>query len=359
MRRIIHLDIDAFFASVEQIDFPEYKNKPLIVGGDSDRGVVATCSYEARKYGVKSAMSIVVAKKLCPQGIFISGNMRRYSEISKRIFRWIRSEFEHIEIVSIDEAYIDITYLDEPAEKIARYIKKAIYELTGLTISVGISYNKFLAKIASDWNKPDGIFVIDDASILLPLPIIRIHGLGKKTCEKLNNIGIFTIDDLSKYPKTFLNEYLGESYANEIFERINGIDNRPVLSSGERKSYGKEITLEEDISDRKAMKKILDKYLIKLQGELVSNNVMAKTMTIKIKYYDFKRFTRSFSMDGYTDNNLVLKKTLDVLYNQIEFTKPVRLIGLTLSNLQSQEAKQYNIWEVAENTRENEYGASS
>ena len=156
MRKIIHFDIDAFFASVEQLDHPEYKGKPLIVGGDSDRSVVSTCSYEARKYGVRSAMSIVVAKKLCPQGIYVYGNMKRYAEISTAIFEYIESKFEIVQRVSIDEAYIDVSDCEDPWD-IARIIKKEVHAMTGLTISVGISYNKFLAKLASDWNKPDGI----------------------------------------------------------------------------------------------------------------------------------------------------------------------------------------------------------
>ena len=191
-KTIIHFDIDAFFASVEQLDHPEYRGKPLIVGGDSDRSVVSTCSYEARKFGVRSAMSIVVAKKLCPHGIFVYGNMKRYSDLSKQIFEFIESNFDRVQRVSIDEVYIDVTGLGDPWQ-LAAQIKKHVLALTGLTISIGISYNKFLSKLASDWNKPNGIFEIkssDMPNLLFPLPILKIHGLGKKTCEKLNRIGI-------------------------------------------------------------------------------------------------------------------------------------------------------------------------
>lgn len=347
-RKILHFDIDAFFASVEQLDHPEYRNKPLIVGGDSDRGVVATCSYEARKYGVRSAMSAVVAKKLCPDGIFVSGNMRRYQEISKQIFNYMRAHFDHVEVVSIDEAYIDITACEQPAVEIAMSLKKAVTEMTGLTVSVGISYNKFLAKLASDWNKPNGIFVIEEKDIpglLLPLPIIRIHGLGKKTCQKLNNIGIFTIEDLYNYPQSFLNDFLGESYATEIFNRIHGIDMRKVEEYHDRKSYGKETTLEEDTIDRDVIKEILDKYLIRIQRALEDRSLMSKTMTIKIKYEDFEQFTKSYSLEYYTNNLKILIETLDSLFDGLELEKPVRLVGLTLSNFEDQDYKQFNLLE--------------
>lgn len=349
MRCILHFDIDAFFASVEQLDNPEYRGKPLIVGGDSDRGVVATCSYEARKFGVRSAMSIVVAKKLCPNGIYVMGRMRRYQEISKQIFSYMRTHFDHVEVVSIDEAYIDVSFEQEPPYEIAKRIKKDVHEMTGLTVSVGISYNKFLAKLASDWNKPDGIFEIkngDVPNLLLPLPIIRIHGLGKKTCQKLNNIGIFTISDLYQYPRPFLNSFLGESYAKEIYDRIHGIDNRPVEEYHDRKSYGKETTLEEDSEDQVLIKSILDKYLVRIQKALDERSLMGRTMTIKVKYHDFEQFTKSYSLDYHTNNLKILQETLDSVFESLVLEKAVRLIGLTISNLEDQDYKQFNLLEL-------------
>ena len=347
-RKILHFDIDAFFASVEQIDHPEYRNKPLIVGGDSDRGVVATCSYEARKFGIRSAMSVVVAKKLCPNAIFVSGNMKRYQAISRQIFDFIRANFKQVEVVSIDEAYIDVTECEQSAMEIATSLKQSVNQMTGLTVSVGISYNKFLAKLASDWNKPNGIFVIekeDIPNILLPLPIIRIHGLGKKTCEKLNNIGIFTIEDLYRYPQSFLNDFLGEIYATEIFHRIHGIDYRTVEEHHDRKSYGKETTLHEDTADRAVIKTILDQYLVKIHDALEERSLMAKTMTIKIKYQDFEQFTRSYSLEYYTNNMRILTETLDNTFELLKLKKPVRLVGLTLSNFEDQDYKQFNLLE--------------
>ncbi|HAS74462.1 MAG TPA: DNA polymerase IV [Clostridiales bacterium UBA8960] len=346
-RKIIHFDIDAFFASVEQLDHPEYRGKPLIVGGDSDRSVVSTCSYEARKYGVRSAMSIVVAKKLCPHGIYVYGNMKRYSEISHQIFECIESAFDIVQRVSIDEAYIDVSDYEDPIE-IAKQIKQKVNALTGLTISVGISYNKFLAKLASDWNKPDGIFEIKPEQIpdlLLPLPIIKIHGLGKKTCEKLNRIGIFTISDLYQYPSELLNNIIGESWAKEIIDRIHGIDDRPVREYSERKSYGKETTLEVDTDDRELLFSILEKYLIRIQKRLDELSLMPRTLTIKVKYYDFEQFTRSHSLEYNTNDFSILKAALVNMFDHLILEKPVRLIGLSFSNLEDADYKQFNILE--------------
>ncbi len=346
-RKIIHFDIDAFFASVEQLDHPEYRGKPLIVGGDSDRSVVSTCSYEARKYGVKSAMSIVVAKKLCPNGIYVYGNMKRYSDISHQIFEMIESRFDSVQRVSIDEAYIDVSEFDDPWA-IAHTIKRDVNEMTGLTISVGISYNKFLAKLSSDWNKPNGIFEIkkeDIPHILLPLPIIKIHGLGKKTCEKLNRIGIFTIEDLYQYPSELLNNIIGESWAKEIIDRIHGIDDRPVKEYAERKSYGRETTLEEDTDNRTIVFDILEKYLFKIQKKLEEKGLMPRTLTIKIKYFDFDHFTKSHSLEYNTNDINVLRETLILMFDNLELEKPVRLIGLTFSNLEDVDYKQFNIME--------------
>ena len=199
-RKIIHVDMDAFFASIEQQDNPEYRGKPVIVGGLSGRGVVSTCSYEARKYGIHSAMPMYMAKKLCPQGIFLPVRRKRYEEVSEQIFKILYDITPFVEPVSIDEAYLDVTHVDKNPEDIALEIKKKIKGETGLTVSVGISYNKFLAKLASDWNKPDGLMVITKdmvPEILKPLPVTKVHGIGEKSAEKLKSIGIETVEDLS------------------------------------------------------------------------------------------------------------------------------------------------------------------
>ena len=243
-RIILHVDMDAFFASVEQLDNKSLRGKPVIVGGVSERGVVSTCSYEARKYGVHSAMPIFIARKLCPHGIFVRTRFYRYKEISNKVFNILRDVTSIIEPLSIDEAYLDITNSKfKSGLEAAKYIKYRVLKEVGLTISIGISYNKFLAKLASDWNKPNGIMIIDKEmmpDLLMPFPVSKIYGLGKKSVEKLNNMGIFIVKDLYEMPKEFYIEYLGK-YGLEIYDRIRGIDNREVVPVRDRKSFGKEL----------------------------------------------------------------------------------------------------------------------
>ena len=230
-------------------------------------------------------------------------------------------------------------------------IKKHVLALTGLTISIGISYNKFLSKLASDWNKPNGIFEIkssDMPNLLFPLPILKIHGLGKKTCEKLNRIGIFTVEDLYEYPTEILYNIIGESWAKEVVERIHGIDERTVHEQSDRKSYGKETTFEVDTTDRDEVFDVLEKYLYRIQNKLDDLQLMAKTLTIKIKYFDFEQFTKSFSLPYHTNDLNILREYLDVMYEALELNKPVRLVGLTFSNLEMSEFKQFSLLENSE-----------
>ena len=252
-RLILHVDMDAFFASVEQLDNKELRGKPVIVGGVSERGVVSTCSYEARKYGIHSAMPVFIARKLCPQGIYLRTRMFRYKQVSEQVFNILKDVTEIIEPLSIDEAYLDITNSRfKSGIEAANYIKSRVLREVGLTISIGISYNKFLAKLASDWNKPNGIKIITRdmiPEILLPFPVSKIYGLGKKSVEKLNNMGIFTVKDLYEMPKEFYVEYLGK-YGLEIYDRIRGIDNREVEVQRDRKSYGRERTLKIDTKEK-------------------------------------------------------------------------------------------------------------
>jgi len=348
-RKILHVDMDAFFASVEQVDHPELKGKPVIVGGTSERGVVSTCSYEARVYGVRSAMSSQVAKKLCPHGIFVRGNHARYSQISRQVFDIIEQLADTIEKVSIDEAYIDVTDLYHSPLYIAKEIKKVVYKATGLTVSVGISYNKFLAKLASDWNKPDGIFEIKEeevANLLDELPIIKVHGLGKKSVERLNRIGIFTIKDLKKYSVESLSGILGEQWAKEIYNRIRGIDNRPVGNFTDRKSFGKETTFREDSDDRVYLLSVLEGFTEEVTKQLKKKSLLTKTVTIKVKYEDFDVITRSHSMETYTDDESIIRETLHLIYDKIIFKKKVRLIGMSLSNVIEADAVQMSLFDL-------------
>lgn len=335
-RKILHVDLDAFFASVEQLDNPSFKGKPVIVGGTTKRGVVATCSYEARRFGIHSAMSGFMAKKLCPKGIFLKPRMEKYMQISKEVFKILSEVTDQIQRISIDEAYLDVTGLDLSPYKIAVWIKKTVKNRVGITISVGISYNKFLAKLASDWNKPDGIFEIrhgDVPHILKPLSIIKVYGLGKKSAIKLNSIGIFTIGDLLQCDRQTLSYFFGESRADEIYNRARGIDHSPVRVKVARKSYGRETTFEEDIRSKAIIKEILLQYLFELAFKLVKTNKSAKTVSIKIKFEDFSQITRSHSLLSHTNNLQIFEEAMTLLVDNLTIDKKIRLVGVSLSNI--------------------------
>ncbi|SCY96441.1 DNA polymerase IV [Alkaliphilus peptidifermentans] len=347
MRRILHVDIDAFFASVEEIDDPTLKGKPIIVGGTGERGVVATASYEARKYGVHSAMSTQMARNLCPKGIFLKGRHDRYSEVSRQVFDILETVTESIEKVSIDEAYLDITNKEESSVYIAMEVKKQVKKYTGLTISIGISYNKFLAKLASDWNKPNGIFEIQETDIpqlLKPLSILKVHGLGKKTALKLNRIGIFTIEDLLKYPLDNLRPLLGELRAIEIYDKIRGIDNREISTNRERKSYGKETTFSMDLQDKGYIMEILKEFSCEIVEHLKEQGKSARTVTVKIKYEDFEQITRSHSLEYHTSDIRTIFDIINKIVNSIDLSKKVRLAGISLSNITHHQQMQLDLF---------------
>lgn len=338
MRKILHMDIDAFFAQVEQMDHPEYKGKPVIIGGTSDRGVVATASYEARKYGIHSAMPSFRARKLCPDGIFLRGDFNRYQELSKAVFGIVSHYSDKVEKVSIDEAYLDVTD-HESAYQSAVKLKKHIKDEVGLTVSVGVSYNKFLAKLASDWNKPDGIKVIgpeDLPEILKPLPIKKVHGLGKKSVQRLNKIGIFTIDDLLQYSEDFLIQFLG-SYGKTIYQRIRGIDDRPVEMSGERKSIGKETTLKVDTLVIDDLSDHLMRFAVLIAKTLSKRGWVAYTVTVKLKTEDFESHTRSKTLNIYvSEAHEIYGVALELLKSK-PLPKPIRLIGLSTSTFEEKD----------------------
>lgn len=348
-RVILHFDIDAFFASVEILENPSLKGKPVIVGGLSKRGVVSTASYEARKYGIHSAMSMQTARRLCPHGVFLSGHFERYKHYSHQVFQIISEVTPLYEKVSIDEAYLDLTGMDEDPVLIAKALQKRVLEETGLSISIGLSYNKFLAKLASDWKKPRGFFQInaDEAyTFLSELPIIKVHGLGKKSVERLNNVGIYKVSELQKMPLEHLGYFLGHSWAEEIYDRIRGIDERPIVTHHERKSYGKETTFLEDVTEPATLKAVCKAYAEKLLRELDEKSLSPKTLTLKAKYGDFRQITRSHSFDrpilAYND----LAEVLDQLLAQLEPERPVRLIGISFSNLIPNAAIQLSLFDL-------------
>lgn len=344
---IIHVDMDAFYASVEEQDNPKLKGLPVIVGGSSNHGVVTTANYHARKFGVHSAMPIFMAKKKCPHACYVPGRMKRYQEVSRQVFD-ILSEYTYlIEKVSIDEAYLDISELDKEPLEIANEIKEDVFEETGLTMSVGISYNKFLAKLASDWNKPAGIKIIRAdmvPDILKPLSIKNVHGLGPKSCKKLRDVGIYNIEDLLETSKEFLVEFLGKS-GIEVYDRIRGIDNREITTTRVRKSLGIERTFMKDTKDREELKNYLREFSLELSDELNQKKIHGRTITLKIKDSNFKVHTRSKTLITHTNSFEEIFEIAMILLEEIDILFKIRLIGLTASNLISSDLKQLSLFD--------------
>ena len=346
-RVILHVDMDAFFASVEQADNRNLKGKPVIVGGTSSRGVVATCSYEARKYGVKSAMPIFMAQKLCPQGIYLKVRYERYKEVSRKIFNIFREITPLVEPLSIDEAFLDLTDSRfNNGHEAAIYIKQRVYTELGLTLSIGISYNKFLAKLASAWNKPNGIMTITKEmipDILKPLPISKVYGLGDKSVKKLNNMGLFKIEDLYPMSQEFLVQYLGK-YGIDIYERIRGIDRRELKVTLDRKSYGKEITLKYDTNSKEDLKNYIEIFCTQIYQIINRDNIFIKTITLKYKTANFENHSRSKTLLDYTNKYEVILKVATELLSEVEIEDGVRLIGLSVSNIKESKSEQLRLF---------------
>lgn len=344
---IMHVDMDAFFASVEVMDNPKLMGKPVIVGGTTERGVVATCSYEARKYGIRSAMPVFMAKARCPEGIFLPVRHERYKEISNKIFKIFYEVTPYVEPLSIDEAYLDITGINRPPADVAKEIKRSIKEKTGLNVSVGISYNKFLAKLASDWNKPNGLKLISKEMVpecLFPLKIQKVYGLGEKSVKKLNDIGVFTIEELYRLPKQLLIEFLGK-YGMEIYDRIRGIDKREVETVRERKSVGRETTLKADTDDKSELKIYIEKFAVSISNTMINKKVRGKTVTIKMKTAAFVNHTKSRTLNYYIFNKDDIYKEACSILDEIKLNEKVRLIGVSVSNFKETKIEQLTMFE--------------
>ena len=330
--------MDAFFASVEQLDYPELRGKPIAVGGTSDRGVVAAASYEARKYGVRSAMSSKVAKRKCPDLIFVKHRFERYKEISAQIRSIFLEYTDLVEPLSLDEAYLDVTYAKKglpSATLIAKEVRQRIFEETGLTASAGVSYNKFLAKVASDVNKPNGMFVVtpDKAQDFIDqLEIRKFFGIGKVTAKKLNDIGVWYGRDLKLIDRLELTRMFGKA-GNYYYDICRGIDNREVQPSRERKSVGAENTFLNDLFLENDLKKELLIIAEKVWERASRSDVKAKTVTLKFKYADFEQHTRGKTIEPYINTKeRFITESLKLMKSEGGFSKGIRLLGLTLSN---------------------------
>ncbi len=338
-KHIIHLDMDAFYPSVEVLDNPVLKGKPVIVGGSSERGVVSSASYEARKFGIHSAQPIAKARRLCPDGIFLPVRMSRYQEISKRVFAIFHRFTPLVEPLSIDEAFLDVTgsiRLFGQPENIAKKIKKIILAETGLTISAGIASSKFVAKIASDIDKPDGLTVVHPDGVkdfLDPLPVKKMWGVGKKTRLLLSGLNINTFRDLRQTPVEVLGKKFGK-HGVKIHLLAMGIDERDVIPEHDMKSIGHEQTFLQDIMSLDAAKKELLVLGNKVARRMRHKGLKGKTVTLKVKYSDFVQITRSTSLPESTDDGLEIYTAACCLLKKTEVTKkPIRLLGVSLSQL--------------------------
>lgn len=340
-RKIIHVDMDAFYASVEQMDNPELKGKPLAVGGSETRGVVSAASYEARKYGVRSAMSGIQAKRNCPELIFVKPRFERYQEISKKIRKIFLDYTDLVEPLSLDEAYLDVTQNKKgnpSATLIAQEIRKRIFEEVGLTASAGISINKFVAKIASDYNKPNGQKTVNPDEVvdfLEQLDIKKFYGIGKVTKEKMYQHGIFTGKDLKSKSKEYLEQHFGKS-GKFYYNIVRGIHNSEVKTNRISKSVGAEHTFNENLTSEIFMLEKLERIASELERRLKKHSISGKTVTLKIKYSDFTTQTRSKTLPYFiSDKGLILETAKELLY-QDRMKESVRLLGISLNNLNTE-----------------------
>lgn len=348
---ILHVDMDAFYASVEELDNPQLKGKCVIVAGQSERSVVSAANYETRKFGVHSAMPVFQARERCPGAIFLPPRMGRYKELSARFMSVLREFSPLVEPVSIDEAYVDITGCERlfgGVGEIALTIKKRIKERLSLVCSLGAAPNKFLAKIASDMDKPDGLTIIMPEHVeqlINSLPIHKVPGVGKNTHDKLQLLGIETLGDVKKIPEKILIKKLGK-FGHRLTELADGIDRSAVIPLSETKSVSAEKTLPEDIDDKQVLKKYILGQVEKIGRELRKLKIKARTVSIKIKHSDFKQVTRSVTIKDPTQSSEVIIREAFQLLENYRMPNKIRLIGVGVSNLVSDaEPVQIDIFE--------------
>ena len=338
--------MDAFYASVEQRDEPELRGKPVAVGGSKERGVVAAASYEARKFGVRSAMSSALAYRKCPDLIFVNPDFDKYRVVSQQI-RGIFFEYtDLVEPLSLDEAYLDVTENKKgiaTATRIAKEIRQRIWEETSLRASAGISINKFLAKVASDINKPNGQKTIMPGQVLdflEQLPIRKFYGVGEKTAEKMNRLGIHSGRDLKAWDQSLLIREFGKS-GKHYYDIVRGLQKSEVKPNRIRKSIGAERTFDQDLHSKNQMEDALKKIMAKLDQRIRASGTRGKTISLKLKYFDFEQHTRSYSLDHFTDKkDEIFKRIIELLHHPLP-AKPVRLLGITVSNLEHEKSAEH------------------
>jgi len=354
--------MDAFYASVEQLDNPELKGKPVIVGGSSMRGVVSAASYEARKFKIHSAMPIAQAMKLCPHGIFLPVRMKRYKEVSLQVFSIFQKYTPLVEPLSLDEAFLDVTgsgKLFGTAEDIARQIRKEVREEIGLTISAGVAASKLVAKIASDINKPDGLTIVPvgrEAEFLAPLPIKRLWGVGRKTQEILALLGVHTIGDIASLSEKLLEQKFGQHGISLRYKAL-GLDNRDVEIEHETKSVGHEFTFDTDMVELENIRRELLELAVMVAKRLRRYQLQGKTITLKVKYHDFKQITRSSTIKQHiADSKKIYQEVIRLLQKTDAGQKPIRLLGISVSGLkvESSSRQQFLFQDMRSNEKRRE-----
>ncbi len=339
-RCILHVDMDAFFAAIEEQRHPELSGKPLVVGGGGDpskRGVVSTASYEARRFGIRSAMPLRTAYRLCPACVFLPVDYREYLRVSRKVKKILATFTSVIEDVGIDEAFLDISDIDELPEQVAKEIKSRINKETHLTCSIGIGPNKLLAKIASDLQKPDGLSVIMEetvSGIVWPLPVRKLWGVGPKTEARLKSLGVSTIGALAAMAHDQLIEQFGESYGSYLYRASRGIDESPLVTHWEPKSISRETTFEEDVGEWQMIARTLAHLAKLVTHDIKKEGYRARTIAIKIRFSDFKTYTRAKTLDGATDNLETIRKTAFECLARLTLKQKVRLIGVRATGLE-------------------------
>jgi DNA polymerase-4 len=340
MRSILHIDMDAFFAAVEQRRNPELTGKPLVIGGSGDptkRGVVSTASYEARKFGIHSAMPLRTAYKLCPHAVFLPVDYDEYARVSETIKRILREFSPIMEDVGIDEAFLDVSQTDKPPEEIVKEIKAKIMQETGLTCSIGIAPNKLLAKIASDMQKPDGLTIITDDDIenrLWPLLVRKLCGVGPKTEAYLKEMGIETIGKLAAVPLDTLIERFGQSYGRYLYEASKGMDESPLVTHWEPKSTSREITFQSDTDNWQDIARTLAELTREVASDLKQTGYKGKTITVKVRFSDFETHTRAKTIKKPTNSADEIRTAAFDCLRRFELKKKVRLVGIRVGGLE-------------------------
>ncbi len=340
MRRILHIDMDAFFAAVEEQRHPELRGKPVVIGGSGDptkRGVVSTASYEARKYGIHSALPLRTAYNLCPEAVFLPVDYDEYSRVSEIIKTVLKEISPIMEDVGIDEAFLDMSAIDKPPDEIAQEIKKRIKEETGLTCSIGVASNKLLAKIASDMQKPDGLTIIEEKDIegrIWLLPVRKLWGVGPKTEASLKNIGINTIGELALMPVDRLVETYGQSYGHYLHEASRGIDESPLVTHWEPKSISRETTFQTDTNNWQTIAKTIAELAEEVADDIKQKGYKGRTVTLKVRFSDFKTYTRAKTLNEPTDSIEDIRKAAFGCLKRIELKMKVRLIGVRITQFE-------------------------